>query len=130
MLKDFLKLTDKKVIVFILLIVLGVIDWFNLLDSCESPLFGFCPDYPFAHHPDVIPGLYPPLFFQEGCSGNEKISGFLAWECKPNSWKLGMREGDYCTANCNVNFFSWIYVLIYWYLLSCLAVFVYTKFKK
>ena len=130
--KNFFKPTKGKIILFIILIVLGVSDWFNILNVCESPLpIGGCVDYPFKHHPDVIPGLYPPLIFDEGCvQPHQKITGPIGWECRPNTWKLMMERGTFCEANCNVNFLSWVYTVIYWYLLSCIIISIYSKLRK
>jgi hypothetical protein len=128
--KEFFKPDWRKIAVLVIIVFLGLFDWINILNDCESPFFGQCADYPFKHHPSLTPGLFLPFIFDEGCiEPNQKINNIISWECRPNIWKLEMERGTYCEANCNVNYLSYVYTGIYWYLLSCLIVWIYNKVK-
>ena len=78
MVKSFFKPTKGKIIIFIILITLGVLDWINIFTPCVSPIFPKCHalDATFEWIPDATPGLYPPLLFDEGCRGDNKITNF------------------------------------------------------
>ena len=103
---------------FAVIAVVGLLDWFNVSNPCEWPLLR-CPDYPFRHHPQVTPGLYPPLIFDEGCTlPNDRVDDPIGWECRPNTWSFGGPPGPYCEARCNVSVFSWAYTAGYWWLIS------------
>jgi hypothetical protein len=127
-----LSLRPKKeiTIVFIILLALGILDWLNVLNPCESPFFyKECLDYPYNHHPELFPGLFPPLLFDEGCAGaHQKIVSLFGWKCEPISWQVD--EWVFCRANCSVNHISWAYTALYWYLLACIIMFIPDKFRK
>lgn len=115
----------------VVIVILGLMDWYNVLNPCESPFFDICPDYPYSHHPDVLPGLYPPLIFEEACiEPHEKRLNLVGWECRPNTWKFMMAAGSYCEANCDVKIASWIYTILYWGFLSYMIGFGFRYFKQ
>jgi hypothetical protein len=112
--------------IFAGLVLAGLLDWVNVSNPCEWPLLR-CPDYPFRHHPQVTPGLYPPLIFDEGCVlPNERIEGPIGWECRPSTWSLGRPPGEFCQTRCRVSPFSWVYTVAYWWLVSSVANFLVT----
>jgi len=81
------------------------------------------------HHPDVFPGLFPPLFFDEGCTASQqKIIKSLGWECIPITWQVD--EWNFCNATCRVKPISWAYTAVYWYALACVIVFLPTRLRR
>jgi hypothetical protein len=117
-------------IVCIILLILAGLDWFNVLNHCEFPFYAEeCLDYPYEHHADVFPGLFPPLLFDEGCTdAHQKTLNPLGWECKPITWQVD--EWHFCRANCTINPVSWVYAGMYWYVLACIIVHIPGFFRK
>jgi hypothetical protein len=125
-----LKPTKEVMIILIFLLGLGALDWFNVLNRCESPLFDEeCLDYPYAHHVEVFPGLFPPLLLDEGCTeSHQKIVKLFGWKCLPITWQVD--EWSFCRAECSVNRISWACVAAYWYLLACIIDFIPGRLRK
>ncbi|NQU07655.1 MAG: serine/threonine protein kinase, partial [Candidatus Abyssubacteria bacterium] len=114
-----LRPTKRILIAFAVLLSLGILDWYNVLNPCESPFFGECLDYAYAHRPSVVPGLYPPLLFEEACmKPHQQVVNHFSWICRPNTWSLAFlvpQPGKtHCTASCHVSVVSWYYTAIHW----------------
>ncbi len=125
-----LRPTREIATMLFVLLSLGALDWFNVLNPCESPFYNQeCLDYPYEHHPDIFPGLFPPLLFREGCTeSQQKIINPFGWKCIPITWQVD--EWNFCNTTCKVNPISWAYTALYWHALSCIITFIPKQFRR
>jgi hypothetical protein len=104
--------------IFALLLLLGALDWANVTNPCEWPISA-CRDYPLRHPIRLTPGLYPPMFFADGCQPPATHSSpLIGWSCQTKLWSAAGAGQLICEASCRINPFSWVYVLLYWFLIA------------
>lgn len=126
MIKDFFKPTKDKIILMGVFLII-FFNPFILLNDCFTDS---CMDYVPKWKPISLPILDLPIIFDENC--NKEILerykiGYLCKKCE-NVGLGGCREG--CRASCNVLWISYIYNLIWKYILVCLIASGFNYFRK
>ena len=128
--KEFLKPDGKKVLILVLIIIIGFLDWIDLFSPRLMKSVGD------VH---LTPIIYPPVVFNEACivrykneydislPYGEKVSNTIGWDCDASTWHFGSQD---CIASCNLHPVSIIYISCYWYFLSCGMIWIYDKVKR
>jgi hypothetical protein len=129
-LKKFLKPDWRKIVIFILIIILdGLIYYFLFCSYIGRPAVYFC----------KFPIISLPNYFKSGCD-DTMINGtlvnkynFISWRCDKPTYSEYMNYTYFencggCDSILNILYFP--INLIYQYLLSCLIVWIYDKARK